>query len=306
LKLAGFNEWIRFCKGEIMRKGSLPKDIPRWPNESYEGKGWKGFGDWVGTDRIANMYMSYKPFKRARAHARAMKLKSQLDWAAYCKGQLKGYKPKPADIPAGPARVYAKYWRGWGDWLGTGREANQKRTFLPFKRARALVRKLRLKSSAEWRAVLSGARVDGATLRSDIPAAPDRVYADKGWDGMGDWLGTGNVRSGSLRYRSFVKARKFSRSLKLETAADWKRFCAGRILKDVRLPADIPKIPSHIYARKGWKGFADWLGTDRKTKGKRRRCVARKIARSPENKKPSPWKTMGRVDSGNVLLSRNL
>ena len=28
-------------------------------------------------------------------------------------------------------------------------------------------------------------------LAKDIPTNPQRTYADKGWKGMGDWLGTG-------------------------------------------------------------------------------------------------------------------
>jgi hypothetical protein len=28
-----------------------------------------------------------------------------------------------------------------------------------------------------------------------------------------------------------------------------------------KLPADIPKHPSDVYARKGWKSMGDWLGT---------------------------------------------
>jgi hypothetical protein len=53
-----------------------------------------------------------------------------------------------------------------------------------FKKARAFVRGLGLKSMRKWGDyVASGMKPDG------IPAAPDKVYADDGWAGWNDWLG---------------------------------------------------------------------------------------------------------------------
>jgi hypothetical protein len=45
-----------------------------------------------------------------------------------------------------------------------------------------------LKSGAEWYSYSkSGQKPD------DIPAHPRKTYADVGWAGMGDWLGTGTT-----------------------------------------------------------------------------------------------------------------
>jgi hypothetical protein len=64
----------------------------------------------------------------------------------------------------------------------------------PFKKARALVRSLGLKSVAEWSAYCkSGKKPD------DIPASPRQTYLNEGWAGMGDWLGTGRVAAPRLR-----------------------------------------------------------------------------------------------------------
>jgi hypothetical protein len=94
---------------------------------------------------------------------------------------------KPADIPASPEAVYAKSgWISWFDWLGSGRIYQHNKS--NFKKARAFVRKLGLKSSKEWtKYARSGKRP------IDIPAHPQRIYADSGWAGMADWLGTGRV-----------------------------------------------------------------------------------------------------------------
>jgi hypothetical protein len=120
----------------------------------------------------------WRPFEEARAYVRGLGLKTQADWNAWRK---KG--ERPPDIPSAPERVYKEHWIDWGDWLGTGAIAPHKRPYRPFEEARAHVRRLGLKSGANWRAwAKSSARPP------DIPAAPDRVYKARGWIGWGDWL----------------------------------------------------------------------------------------------------------------------
>ncbi len=81
-----------------------------------------------------------------------------------------------------------------GDWLGTGNIANYLKKYRPFLKARAFVHKLKLKSSIEWAAFCTGRMPQLGCLPADIPRHADRTYADEGWKGMGDWLGTGRTR----------------------------------------------------------------------------------------------------------------
>ena len=72
-------------------------------------------GDRLGTGRRRGQ--GWRNFKDARAYVRGLDLKSVAGWSDYCKSGK-----KPADIPSGPAQVYAgKGWAGYGDWLGTDR-----------------------------------------------------------------------------------------------------------------------------------------------------------------------------------------
>src|SRR5262249_28749958 len=82
--------------------------------------------------------------------------------------------------------VYAETgWAGYGDWLKTGMVATHLRQYKSFKEARAYVHGLGLKSETQWRTYCkSGKKPD------DIPAHADRTYANAGWAGWGDWLGT--------------------------------------------------------------------------------------------------------------------
>jgi hypothetical protein len=71
---------------------------------------------------------------------------------------------------------------------GLARVSNRQREFRSFAKARSFVRGLGLKSETEWRQFRKSRKKP-----ADIPSNPNRVYADSGWAGMGDWLGTGRV-----------------------------------------------------------------------------------------------------------------
>ena len=71
-----------------------------------------------------------------------------------------------------------------GDWLGTGRIADQLRVYRPFNEARLFVHTLDLKSRADWNAYCKSGKKP-----PDIPTAPWQTYLTDGWAGMGDWIG---------------------------------------------------------------------------------------------------------------------
>jgi hypothetical protein len=170
--------------------------------DPLSGRAERGRVDWLGTGTVAKFLRQYRAFKKARAFVRGLKLKSEAEWREYCNSGK-----KPADIPAYPGGTYAKTgWAGMGDWLGSGAVATRLRQYRSFKKARAFVRGLKLKSYSKWRDYSkSGKRP------ADIPASPDGTYAETGWTGWGDWLGTGAVAPSLRQYRSFKKARAFVR-----------------------------------------------------------------------------------------------
>jgi hypothetical protein len=240
LELKSGIEWSLYCKS-----GRKPADIPAAPQLVYARDGWVGMGDWLGTGIVATYLHQYRSFKQARAFARSLGLKSIAEWRAYCKSGR-----KPVDISASPDKTYGNVgWAGMGDWLGTGRVvAGQHR---PFKKARTFVLGLGLKTGSEWREYNKSGKKP-----ADIPAYPDSVYANQGWAGMGDWLGTGTIAARLREYRSFEKARAFVRGLQMKSSKEWSAYC-----KSGKKPADIPNAPQQVYANQGWAGMGDWLGT---------------------------------------------
>jgi hypothetical protein len=120
--------------------GKMPPGIPRKPELVYKSTGWCGWADWLRDGRPPIKQSRYRPFEDARAFVHTLGLSSAVEWQTFCKSGN-----KPDDIPANPMSVYAKEgWTSLGDWLGTGRIADQLRHYRDFKQARHLVRSLGL------------------------------------------------------------------------------------------------------------------------------------------------------------------
>ena len=241
LGLKSGKQWSAYC-----RSGKKPDDIPASPDSVYAKSSWISMGDWLGT---GNRKGDWRNFEEARAFMQNLGLNSGKQWAAYCRsGQ------KPNDIPAAADRVYAECgWNGWNDFLGTGnRDRGDWRNFVE---ARAFVQNLGLESETDWRKYCrSGQKPD------DIPAAPDRTYAESGWVDWGDWLGTGNRSGGN--WRSFEEARAFVQSLGIKSETEWREY-----RRSGQKPDDIPANPDRSYANSGWIDWGDWLGTGRRKSG---------------------------------------
>jgi hypothetical protein len=262
LNLKNQIEWFAYCKGEMPELGRLPLDIPAVPRQTYADRGWKGYGDWLGTGNIANFLKVFKPFVEARDFACKLNLKSSTEWRSFCKGEMPKLGRLPSNIPSNPQKAYAdKGWKSMGDWLGTRTIAPQLKEFRPFCEARAFVHKLDLENAAEWRVFCKGGMPQLGRLPADIPIAPEQQYLDKGWIDWGDWLGTGSVSNARRQFRSFHDARAFARSLKLKSGTEWRAFYKREMPMLGQLPVDIPTAPSRTYAKEGWKGMGDWLGT---------------------------------------------
>ena len=75
LELKGESEWREFSKGDLPQKGVLPKDIPSGAASVYKDKGWKGWGDFLGTGAITTRYKEFRSFKKARAFVFTLKPK---------------------------------------------------------------------------------------------------------------------------------------------------------------------------------------------------------------------------------------
>ena len=245
LKLQSSGEWEKYCRGELKNKPKKPNDIPSNPKSKYKDQGYVNWGDWLGTGRTRN----YLPFKKARAFVHTLKLKNNKEWRKYCRGEFKSKRPN--NLPTNPAIFYKdKDWKGYGDWLGTGRGADRYKDFLPYKEAREFVHTLKLKSAKEWASYCKG-KLKGKPKKPDnIPVTASRTYKDKGWKGYGDWLG--------ISFLSYKEARAFVHTLKLKGIKEWESYCRGELKNKPKKPNNIPRSPKTVYKDKGWKNIEDW------------------------------------------------
>ena len=243
LSLANQTAWKVWCK-----EGTRPPNVPADPSRAYKGGGWQGWGHWLGTGNQRTR--SFLPFGEALAVARSLNLANLREWYVWCKEGR-----RPPNVPSNPHRTYKDgEWQGWGHWLGTGNQHTKQ--FLPFGEALAVARSLNLANRFEWQQWCKEGR-----RPPNVPAYPEKIYKDGGWQGWVHWLGPGNsLRSGSIKKASkfalFAQALTFARSLSLANQKAWKVWC-----KEGTRPPNVPADPSRAYEDGGWQGWGHWLGT---------------------------------------------
>ena len=121
--------------------------------------------------------------------------------------------------------------------------------FLPFNEALAVARSLGLASEREWQVWSK----EGLRPRN-MPATPNEVYKDHGWQGWGHWLGTGNQLRRKKDFLPFDEALRAARQLRLVSQKEW--FAWSRT---GARPANIPARPDTVYVHEGWMGWVHWL-----------------------------------------------
>jgi len=273
LGLNNQSEWIGFCKS-----GMKPLDIPTSPENVYKNSGWLNLGDWLGTGAVSHHKYLYRSFIDARDFANSLKLKSRTQWYQYC---ASGNKPN--DIPFNPGRTYKKKgWVSWGDWIGSGNIATFKREYRKFEEARKFVHALNFKGSNDWLEYCKSGKKP-----VDIPSNPDKTYANDGYVGLGDWLGTDIIATQNRQYLPFEEAKKFVNTLNIKNFVEWMKYS-----KSPLKPIDIPTNPNVVYKNSGWNNMGDWLGTGRlstQTKSFRSFSEARKFVHSLKFKNVKQW-----------------
>ena len=219
--------------------------------------------------------LKVRSFSDARKFVHKQNLSGQKAYSDWSKSAK-----RPKDIPSNPGRSYKDEWKGWGDWLGTGRVAGVNRVYRTYDEAKKFARKHNLKRKDDW---IKYEKTD------DYPSRPDKIY--KEWTTWGDFLGTENVAPTKKKYRSFKDARKFVQSLKFKSRGEWQKYC-----KSAKRPKDIPKHPEDTYKNKGFTNVGDWLGTKYIANKQRKylpikeaKILARKLAKELGIKTNSDW-----------------
>lgn len=188
-------------------------------------------------------------FKEAREFARGLNLKSKDKWFQWHK------ENKPLNIPTSVSLVYKNNgWISWGDFLGTGREADQYKTanYLSYKDAKKYLKKFNFKSENVF---LNWCKTEEKPLF--IPQKARRYYTNRGWVSMGDFLSNGNEHT--KNWLSYKMAQTFVQSQNIYSQREYQEWC-----KSNKRPPNIPTHPAEAYVHE-WTCWGDFLGYKPKT-----------------------------------------
>ena len=229
--LKSSTEWRDFDKSHI------PDNIPKRPSNAYKNKGWISWSDFLGYDiKRRSNNLEYYDYEKAREKVHKLKLKSSKEWVIYCKSGNLDIK-----IPKSPRDYYLnRGWKSMGDWLGTGKVADQLKNYLSFEEAKEYATNLNLNSSKEWKGHIRDNKIQ------NIPSKPDSKYKDDGWVSWKDFL---NIKD---KYASFKKCKDWALKNNISTKAEWK--------KAKNRPQSFPKNPDYASVYKNeWNGWDSFL-----------------------------------------------
>lgn len=99
--------------------GFLPADIPVSPSLVY-GRQFRGWSDFLGAPIVATWARKFWPYDRVQAWARRRGITTGKQWLALsASGRL------PKALPSNPNATYKAQWRGWCEFLGTGKPKDE-------------------------------------------------------------------------------------------------------------------------------------------------------------------------------------
>ena len=228
-------------------------------------------------ERLARL--SWMPFEEARMFVRSLNLKSGEDFKKFCLTSK-----RPRDIPTQPRITYFKTgWISMGDWIGTGRIADQYKVYISFIEAKYRIQKLNFKTQNDWKRYSQS-----PAFPSDIPRTPNHVYKEE-WKNWGEFLGTNKISNKERTYLPFKDAKKFVQSLDFKSRKGWHAY-----LLSGQKPLNIPSKPERIYKNKGWKGSGDFFGNNNLSN--KDKCYvtiedAKKFAQIKNIKSVNEWRT---------------
>ncbi|MCZ0931876.1 MAG: hypothetical protein OXJ52_01820 [Oligoflexia bacterium] len=157
-------------------------------------------------------------------------------------------KRRSDNFPSAPWRTYKIKWKGWGQFLGTGRA--RIKTFMSYKKARQFIIKQGITTFMQfqkWRK--SGKRPH------NFPYEPLKTYKTE-WKGWGQFLGTGRTREKT--FMSYKKAQQLIIKQGVITLTQFQKW-----RKSEKRPDNFPSNPWRTYKTK-WKGWRKFLEIGKK------------------------------------------
>ncbi len=257
LKIKTAKEFQDWASGKITLAKTRSENFPSNPHQVYAGRGWEGFGKFLGTGRQANMRRKFLPFEEARAFAQSLQLASFQEWRDFSSGKIMGIE-RPANIPSNPQLTYkGKGWVSMPDWLGNGRTSYTiESRFWKFEIAREYARSLKLKNFNEWRAYVGGKLPEHGYRPFCLPSLPNTTYKEHGWVNYADWLGSEDQSPFHQTFLRYEEAMDLVWKLRVKSIKEYH----DHLDRDPVLAKLLPRSPDKAYRGEGYKGFREYVG----------------------------------------------
>jgi hypothetical protein len=121
-------------------------------------------------------------------------------------------------------------------------------SYISYEEAKEFVSKLGIKTTKQWKDYVKSGKKP-----NNIPSNLNRIYKNKGWVSMGEFLGTGNVHVRFRKFLPYEEAKEFVSKLNIKNLKEWYQYC-----KSGNKPDNIPANINKIYK----KSIGDFLGTN--------------------------------------------
>ena len=168
-KLPNTRAWRDFCKNKKI------KEIPFQPNKTYRNKGWKDWGEFLGTGRTYNK--EFKSFDDAKKIIKKFKIPGRVFYVRFLR------EKKIKGLPYKPHKTYKNKWKDWSDYLGVKvRKRNDYSKILDYKKAKHYLQNKNF-NLKDWMKF-----IQEDNFPDFLPRYPKAAYL-KEWKGWPDFLG---------------------------------------------------------------------------------------------------------------------
>ena len=193
---------------------------------------------------------SFPTYEEAKKIVYPLGIKSGNEWRKFVKTD----EFKKLNLPVSPGITYKSDNFTMGDFLGTGRIADQYKVYPSYEEAKKIVLQLGIKSRNEWRDFVK----TDEFKKLNLPVNISQTYKNDNFS-MGDFFGTGIVANQNKVFPSYEEAKKIVHPLGIKTKQEWEKFSKTNKFKKLNLPVS----PGNIYKSDNFY-WGDFLGTGKR------------------------------------------
>lgn len=150
------------------KKINTPQELKNWTIEKIKK---------INFREILEQYDSFIPYEEASNFAKKLNIRSGNAWRKMHKD---GLLP---NLPSCPAGSYGSLFKGWGEFLGTGRFIRKNENLVSYAEASAWAKRKRVASAPQWWELAKDGKIP-----PNIPASPSYAYKQE-FKENGGWYG---------------------------------------------------------------------------------------------------------------------